>query len=74
VDIAEGRDKVQAFAQERGLPFTILLDESGSTANDYQVRGIPSSFFIDGQGVIQLRHAGALDEPLIDEYVEQILP
>jgi peroxiredoxin len=73
VDIAEGRDKVQAFVQERGLTFTILLDESGSTANEYQVRGIPSSFLIDPEGVIQVRHTGALDEPLIDAYVGQVL-
>jgi peroxiredoxin len=64
---------VQNFAQERGLTFTILLDEDSSAAQDYMVRGIPSSFFIDREGVIQVRHGGALDETLIDTYAEQVL-
>jgi peroxiredoxin len=73
VDIAEGREKVQNFAQERGLTFVILLDEDSSAARDYKVRAVPSSFFIDREGVIQVRHTGALDEALIDAYVEQAL-
>lgn len=64
---------MQNFVQERGLTFTILLDEDSSVARDYKVRAIPSSFFIDREGVVQVRHAGALDGPLIDTYVEQVL-
>ena len=73
VDIGETRDKVRAFAKDRGLTFTILLDEETTAARTYQVRGIPSSFFIDRDGVIQARHTGALDEALIDQYVEVLL-
>lgn len=64
---------MKAFAQERELTFTILLDEASTVANAYQVRGIPASFFIDRDGVIQVRHTGALDKALIDKYIEQSL-
>ena len=74
VDIPGVRDKVQAFAQGRRPTFAILLDETSSTASEYQVRRTPSSFFIDRQGVIWVRHTAALDEPPIDEYVGQLLP
>ena len=59
------------FAESLGLSFTILLDQ-GSIA-DFLVRGIPSSFFIDPDGVIQVRHSGPLDEATIDQYVQLLL-
>jgi peroxiredoxin len=70
VNVGETSEEVKAFAQERELTFTNLLDETASAAQAYQVRGIPTSFLIDRDGVIQIRHTGALDKTLIDEYIE----
>lgn len=74
VTIGETRDKVRDFAKAQGLTFTILLDETSDMARAFQVRAIPTSFFIDEDGVIQGRHTGALDEALIDEYIDPLLP
>jgi len=71
VNVGETNEKVEAFAHERELTFTFLLDEATSAAQAYQVRGIPTSFLIDRTGVIRIRHTGALDKALIDEYIEQ---
>jgi peroxiredoxin len=71
VDVGEDQETVQAFAQNQGLTFPILLDENGSIARKYDVQGIPTSFFIDRQGVIQARYTGALDESLINKYLGQ---
>ncbi len=73
VDIGEGREVVQAFAQEHGLTFPILLDEDGGVAQKYRVRGVPLSLFIDREGVVQARYTGPLDESLIEKYLDQIL-
>ena len=73
VDIGEGREIVQAFAQEQGLTFPILLDENGDVAQRYRVLGIPISFFINREGVIQVQHTGPLDDALIGKYLDQIL-
>jgi peroxiredoxin len=59
--------------EDQGLTFTILLDEASNAARAYQVRGIPSTLFIDQNGVIQVRHTGPMDEALIDQYVEMLL-
>ena len=64
---------MQAFAQEQGLTFPILLDENSRVSNEYFVLGIPTSFFINREGVIQAKHTGPLDESLIREYLDQIL-
>src|SRR6266498_4509107 len=43
---------VMPFVDEEGLTFPILLDETGKMANAYQLKSLPSSFFIDRQGII----------------------
>ena len=73
MDIGEGREIVQAFAQEQGLTFPILLDKTGAVAQGYRVQGVPTSLFIDRDGVIQAWYTGPLDESLIEKYLEQIL-
>ena len=64
---------MQAFVKERGLSFSNLLDENGAVSKGYRVVGIPSSFFISREGVIQAQHTGPLNESLIGKYLEQIL-
>jgi peroxiredoxin len=73
VDIGEGREIVQAFVQEQDLTFPILLDENGAVALGYRVRGVPTSFFINRDGVIQAQYTGPLNESLIEKHLDQIL-
>ena len=63
---------MQAFAQERGLTFPILLDTDGGVAQGYRVQGIPTSFFINREGLIKVQHTGPLNESLIAKYLHQI--
>jgi peroxiredoxin len=72
VDIGEGQEIVQAFAQEQGLTFPIPLDTTGAVAQGYRVQGVPTSLFIDREGVIQARYTGPLDESLIEKHLDQI--
>ncbi len=73
MDIGEKLGAVQAFAQQQGLTFPILLDENGDVSKRYRVLGIPTSFFINREGVIQVQHTGPLDDSLIKQYLDQIL-
>jgi len=73
VDIGEGREIVQIFAEGQGLTFPILLDEDGAVAQGYHIRGVPTSLFIDREGVIQAQYTGPMNEALIEKYLEQIL-
>ena len=69
MDIAEGRDEVKAYVAGQGLTFPILLDQRSEAARTYLVRGIPSTFFIDREGVIQAVHKGPLDQATIETLV-----
>jgi len=44
---------VISFIEEMGLTLPIALDQSGEVGRRYQVRALPTTFFIDRQGVIQ---------------------
>src|ERR1044072_6596472 len=43
---------VMPFANEHRLTFPILLDETGEVAKAYQLKSLPSSYFIDRDGII----------------------
>jgi peroxiredoxin len=63
-----------AFAAERGLTFPILFDVDGSVSAAYLVRAMPTSFFIDQEGVIRrVVFGGPMSEALLRSEVEQLL-
>lgn len=65
---------VAPFIQKYGLTFPILLEETGSVAEAYQLRSLPTSFFIDRYGVIQeIVVGGPMSEALLRIRIEQIL-
>ena len=66
--------KATAFAREYGLTFPILLDMDGSVSHLYQLQALPTSFFIDKNGVIQdVVVGGPMSAALLQIRVEQLL-
>jgi len=59
INIGEGSDKVQQYAEDEGLGFTMALDSNKAVARAYYVGSIPATFFIDEQGVIKYIKIGA---------------
>ncbi len=60
VNVGESKSTAANFMMENGLKFTVLLDSNKSTAQNYLVRGIPTSYFLDQNGVIQEKVVGAI--------------
>jgi len=66
-------EKALAFANELGLTFPILFDSEGEAARLYQVQSLPSSFFIDEQGIIRdVVIGGPMAEALLRIRAEQL--
>lgn len=55
IDIGESAKKVQSFAQQEGIDYTILLDSENAVANQYGVTGIPSNILVDDNGIIKYK-------------------
>lgn len=69
VDFDEPAEAVAAFRDEMGLTFEILLDPGGRVQQLYQVRGYPSSYYIDAAGVIRAQQIGVMTEGQLDEHL-----
>ncbi|MEI6779060.1 MAG: TlpA disulfide reductase family protein [Chloroflexales bacterium] len=63
---------VTSFFKERGLGFPALLDD-GRVHTAYRASGLPSSFFIDRQGVVRAIYRGAMADTVITHEVERLL-
>jgi len=74
VNVREGKGTINSFANKNAITFPIALDPAGEISTGlYQVRGIPTTFFLDSRGVIVKRHVGPLDLQAIDSYLLPLL-
>jgi len=70
INIGESPSQIEEFMQSSALHFPVLLDTDGSIARQYSVMAIPTSFFIDKNGIIQAWRVGAFSSK---EEVESVL-
>lgn len=66
-------DNVISFADEYGFTFPVLLDEHADIAKSYKVRPIPTTFFINKDGVIVDIVVGPLNKNLIGEKLKLLI-
>ncbi|MFC1997020.1 peroxiredoxin family protein [Chloroflexota bacterium] len=67
-------DDVDTFVFERGLTFPVLLDTTGEISDQYQVNSLPTTFFIDPEGIIkEIVIGGPMSEALLRTRVDRLL-
>jgi len=44
---------VKSFASTNGLSFILLVDTGGTLDKSYSITGVPTTFFLDGQGLVK---------------------
>ena len=71
VNVQDRRQSVEAYVQEMGLTFPVLLDPLGRVPESYKARGLPTTYFVNQEGVIVLRQVGPVDQTMIDGVLEQ---
>jgi peroxiredoxin len=72
VNFDEPAELVQLFAEDLDLTFPILLDPGGRIQSIYQIRGYPTTLFIDSDGIIRVIHIGYMTENQLDDYLKQV--
>ncbi len=60
VDILEADDKVRQFVKQGGYSWTFVIDSAGLVSADYNINAIPTSYFIDKEGIIRAVNIGAM--------------
>ena len=63
---ADQAEQVDDFVAEMGVTFPIALDTEGQAAEAYQVRGLPTSIFIDRDGMVIEVFTGPINQAYIE--------
>ena len=58
VNVTQQPEQVEEFVNNYGYTFKILLDTWATVASDYYIRVIPTTFFLDRNGIIQDMQVG----------------
>lgn len=74
VDVKEDAALVQTYVQNAQIPYPNALDLDGAVAEEFSVRGFPTTYFLDAEGRVVARHVGQLTTELIDDYIKRLLP
>jgi peroxiredoxin len=74
VQVQETVDDGRRYAERYGLRYTIGSDVSGHVFRAYRVFGLPTQFFLDGDGVIRAVVPAPMTLEQARGYVESVLP
>ena len=73
VDILEPEDVVRQFVEQGGYSWTFVLDTSGEVAGNYRITAIPTSFFIDREGIIQAVNISAITKRAMENKLAEAM-
>jgi cytochrome c biogenesis protein CcmG/thiol:disulfide interchange protein DsbE len=74
VNIWDRREDAFQYIDTYNIPYPNGIDESGSIAIDYGVRGIPEKFFIDSTGVVRRKYVGPMHAETLRAALDELLP
>jgi cytochrome c biogenesis protein CcmG/thiol:disulfide interchange protein DsbE len=73
VAVNDTETKAREFIEQYGLTFPAGLDDSGEIKDAFGVYGMPTTYFIDGNGIISYLHAGGVTERLMRHEIDKML-
>ena len=75
INMGESPSQVENFMQSHNLSLPVILDTKQVIAQKYNITGIPATFFIDKDGIIQGKKVGAFrNKEEIEGYLDKIIP
>ncbi|MDF2040119.1 TlpA disulfide reductase family protein [Cytobacillus oceanisediminis] len=63
---------VAGFAEEMRVNFPILLDVNEKASKAYQIITIPTTFFIDEEGIIRNKYLSAMSLEIMNQYIDEM--
>ena len=65
--------KANDFIKKYGVSYSIGLDKSTAIQKSFGLYGIPTTYFIDKQGIVNYFHSGAVTEDLLQNELDKLL-
>jgi thiol-disulfide isomerase/thioredoxin len=69
LNFGERRSAVEAYRDQFEVNYPLIHDPDGAIGEVYRGLGLPTSWFIDGEGVVRYVHAG----PMTPDFIQRIL-
>ena len=73
VNQAEAAETVARFRQNTGVTYPLLVDEEWVVNNKYGVSNLPTTIFVDGDGVVREVFVGAMNQAVLEERLNDLL-
>ncbi len=73
VAINDTEKKAREFIGKYNLSYATGLDKNGNIRRDYQLYGMPTTLFVDRQGIISSLHLGGVSEDVLRHELEKLL-
>jgi cytochrome c biogenesis protein CcmG/thiol:disulfide interchange protein DsbE len=72
IDQEESISQVSSFLGGKGIDYQILMDYNAKVAGSYKVFMLPTTFFIDKDGMIRFRHYGIMTPDQLGYYLRTL--
>ena len=63
---------VAGYRDEFNITYPLVMDPNGELTSIYRPVGLPTSWFIDPEGVIRYVHAGPMTKPMLEEAINAV--
>ena len=73
VESRDTPEEGRAYLKEFDITYPNVVDVGGKITVDYGVIGLPVTFFVNREGIVQRRWVGAIDESKLETWVEEML-
>ena len=73
VDLQETEGEVRQFVQRGGYSWIFVIDATGEVANNYRITAIPTSFFVDKEGIIRAINVGAMTKKTMESKLAEAM-
>ncbi len=73
VNQAESAETISEFATRNGLTYPLLVDRDMKVNNLYGVLNLPTTIFIDKNGVVKEVLVGTISQAVLEDRIEQLL-
>lgn len=72
VDLKEDEATVRQFVEAGGYGWKFLLDTSGQVSNSYRVSGVPTTYFVDREGVVRDMFIGPIPNAILERKLDAL--
>lgn len=73
IAVNDSEEKARAFLGEHGLSFAAGIDKTNSVQEAFGLYGVPTTYFIDKEGITNYLHAGIVTEELLRHELDKLL-